>query len=91
MLRRTKHNPRTELTSDDIDGLYTVFPVCDGSATPESQGGPSRLHLGALRLWGLLLLPMVATVAVVLLVVAGAKLARLAGGGAGGWGKGDRL
>jgi cytochrome c-type biogenesis protein CcmH/NrfF len=38
MYSLTEHNPKVCLTSDDIEAIYTVYPLCDGRALPSSTG-----------------------------------------------------
>merc|ERR1711935_802095 len=38
MYSLTEHNPKVCLTSDDIEAIYTIYPLCDGRALPSSAG-----------------------------------------------------
>jgi hypothetical protein len=39
MYSLTEHNPKVCLTSDDMEAIYTLYPLCDGRALPTSTAG----------------------------------------------------
>lgn len=63
MYSLTEHNPQVCLTSDDIEGIYTVYPVCDGHGSAVSTSGTlhcykTSMYIGVVRVLVYILLPI---------------------------------
>lgn len=85
MYSLTEHNPKVCLTSDDIEAIYTIYPVCDGRAMPTStgllkgEGGNEReglmcykthLYIGAVRVLIYIFVPILFFMTLQLLILA---------------------
>jgi len=58
-----KHNPRTCLTADDLEGLNVIYPVCSGGMTVPLCTKQSLIFLGWLRVCVFLIGPFILAVA----------------------------
>ena len=85
MYSLTEHNPKVCLTSDDIEAIYTVYPLCDGRALPSSAGlkkgeaGNEReglecyktqLYIGAVRVLIYIFIPILFIMVIQILILA---------------------
>ena len=85
MYSLTEHNPKVCLTSDDIEAIYTIYPLCDGRALPSSAGlkkgeaGNEReglecyktqLYIGAVRVLIYIFIPILFIMVIQILILA---------------------
>jgi len=84
MYSLTEHNPKTCLTSDDIEGVYTLYPLCDGRALPSSTGlkkgqagyqreglecYKTKLYIGAVRVLVYIFIPILFILVIQILIL----------------------
>jgi hypothetical protein len=85
MYSLTEHNPKVCLTSDDIEAIYTVYPLCDGRALPSSAGlqkgeaghereglecYKTKLYIGAVRVLIYIFVPILIIMLIQILILA---------------------
>ena len=85
MYSLTEHNPKVCLTSDDIEAIYTVYPLCDGRALPSSAGlqkgeaghereglecYKTKLYIGAVRVLIYIFVPIIIIMLIQILILA---------------------
>ena len=84
MYSLTEHNPKVCLTSDDIEGVYTLYPLCDGRALPSSTGlqkgeagynreglecYKTKLYIGAVRVLVYIFVPILIILVIQILIL----------------------
>ena len=85
MYSLTEHNPKVCLTSDDIEAIYTIYPLCDGRALPSSAGlqkgeaghereglecYKTKLYIGAVRVLIYIFVPIIIIMLIQILILA---------------------
>merc|ERR1711935_688927 len=85
MYSLTEHNPKVCLTSDDIEAIYTIYPLCSGRALPSSAGlkkgeagnereglecYKTKLYIGAVRVLIYIFVPILILLFVQILILA---------------------